>query len=73
MNHHPANSLFHALKGMTQPLDALETEARKIWPRGAERGSLYVLARQDGSFSYQWGNCEISRREAALRVEGRAS
>lgn len=68
---HPANALYHALNRITRkasPLEILETEARKIWPSGAERGSLYVLARQDGSFVYEWGNSEVSRREAALRA-----
>jgi hypothetical protein len=71
MNQH--NLLFHALNAMAAPLDALEAEARASKWRSAERGSLYVLARPDGSFSYQFGNAEISRREAALRVVGRAS
>jgi hypothetical protein len=71
MNQH--NRLFHAINEMAAPLDALEAEARASKWRSAERGSLYVLAKPDGSFSYQWGNAEISRREAALRVVGRAS
>lgn len=53
-------------------LDLLEAEARASKWHCAERGSLYVLARNDGSFSYQWGDVEVSRREAALRAEGRA-
>jgi hypothetical protein len=73
MTHQPANALFHALNAMAAPLDALEAEARASKWRSAERGSLYVLCRPDGSFSYQFGNAEISRREAALRVVGRAS
>jgi hypothetical protein len=73
MTAHSANKLFHALNSMAAPLDALEAEARTSKWRSAERGSLYVLAKPDGSFSYQWGNAEISRREAALRVVGRAS
>jgi hypothetical protein len=73
MTHQPANALFHAINAMAAPLDALEAEARNSKWRSAERGSLYVLAKPDGSFSYQWGNAEISRREAALRVVGRAS
>jgi hypothetical protein len=71
MNQH--NRLFHAINAMAAPLDALEAEARASAWRSAERGSLYVLCRPDGSFSYQFGNAEISRREAALRVQGRAS
>jgi hypothetical protein len=71
MNQH--NRLFHALNAMAAPLDALEAEARASKWRSAERGSLYVLAKPDGSFSYQFGDAEISRREAALRVVGRAS
>jgi hypothetical protein len=56
-----------------EPLEHMEAEARASKWRSAERGSLYVLCRPDGSFSYQFGNAEISRREAALRVVGRAS
>lgn len=70
---HPANFVFHALKRATaSPLELLEAEARKIWPQGAERGSLYVIKQGDG-FSYQWGNSEVSRREAALRADQIAS
>jgi hypothetical protein len=54
----------------TAPLDALEQEARaKGW---ADNGRLFVIHRTDGSFIYQFGNAEISRREAALRIVGRA-
>jgi hypothetical protein len=71
MTAHPANALFHALNAMAAPLDALEAEARfKGW---ADNGRLFVIHRTDGSFVYQFGNAEISRREAALRVVGRAS
>jgi hypothetical protein len=70
--HHPANFAFHAINAMAAPLDALEAEARASRWRSAERGSLYVLCRTDGSFSYQWGDASISRREAALRAQGRA-
>jgi hypothetical protein len=74
MSHHPANTLFHALKQATaSPLEQLEAEARASKWHSAEQGSLYVLARKDGSFSYEWGDVMISRREAALRAEGRAS
>jgi hypothetical protein len=73
MTAHPANALFHAINAMAAPLDALEAEARASKWRSAERGSLYVLAKPDGSFSYQWGDASISRREAALRAQGRAS
>jgi hypothetical protein len=74
MTAHPANKLFHAVNKMARsPLELLEAEARASKWRSAERGSLYVLCRPDGSFSYQFGNAEISRREAALRVVGRAS
>jgi hypothetical protein len=69
MNQH--NRLFHAINEMAAPLDALEAEARfKGW---ADNGRLFVIHRTDGSFVYQFGDAEISRREAALRVVGRAS
>jgi hypothetical protein len=61
------------------PLESLEAQARAIWPSGAETGPLYVLHRpavhsaHQGGFSYQWGNAEISRTEAARRALGRAS
>jgi hypothetical protein len=71
MTAHPANFAFHAINAMAAPLDALEAEARaKGW---ADNGRLFVIHRTDGSFVYQFGNAEISRREAALRVVGRAS
>jgi hypothetical protein len=71
MTEHPANFAFHAINAMAAPLDALEAEARaKGW---ADNGRLFVIHRTDGSFVYQFGNAEISRREAALRVVGRAS
>jgi hypothetical protein len=53
------------------PLDALEAKARANgW---ADNGRLIVIARDDGSFVYQFGDVMVSRREAALRVVGRAS
>jgi hypothetical protein len=58
-------------RGLVAPLDALEAEARfKGW---ADNGRLFVIHRTDGSFVYQFGDAEISRREAALRAKGRAS
>jgi len=71
MNTHPSNNLFHGLNSLA--LAAVEHEACRIYPRHAERNGLYVLARRNGSFSYEWGNASISRREAALRLAGRAA
>jgi hypothetical protein len=55
------------------PLDALEAKARASNFRIADNGSLLVIARADGSYAYQFGDVMVSRREAALRVQGRAS
>jgi hypothetical protein len=69
----------------TTALEVLEAEARKIWPNMAVAPSgLRVLHRvpynsvtaqfsDPPSFSYQWGDAEISRTEAALRAVGRAA
>jgi hypothetical protein len=56
----------------TVPLEQMEAEARTVWPGLSERGSLRVLARRDGDCIYMWGDCEISRNEAARRALGRA-
>src|SRR5262245_31430857 len=60
MNHHPDNRLFRAINRLaapdTAPLEKLEAEARMIWPRGAESGSLYVLHAGGDDFIYQWGD-----------------
>lgn len=70
MTAHPANAVFRAVQSMAAPLDVLETEARNIWPQGAQRGSLFVLwlGAPTARFSYQWGDCEIARSEAARRI-----
>lgn len=67
MNIH--NRLFHAINKIARPpLDILEDEARKAWPGGAERGSLYVLHAGGGDFIYQWGDVMVSRRDAAKKL-----
>jgi hypothetical protein len=72
MNQH--NLLFHAVNKMARsPLELLEAKARASNFRIADNGRLIVIARADGSYAYQFGDVMVSRREAALRVQGRAS
>ncbi len=68
MNAHDLNTVARFVQRIAAPLDVLETEARKIWPAGAERGSLYVLHAGGDDFIYQWGDAMVSRNEAARRL-----
>jgi hypothetical protein len=87
MNQHPANFAFHAVNKMARsPLELLELESHTAWPSAVtSKTGLRVLYRvpygavkvpafdPSPSYIYEWGDAEISRREAALRAKGRAS
>lgn len=65
-------------------LSALEAEARRVWPNMAVApnglrvlhrvpyGSVTAQYSDPASFSYQWGDVEISRNEAERRTRGEA-